>query len=83
MAKFMGRIMTVLAVVVIAFAFSGCKTTKKTEVKGRLLGGTEVKETTVTELGDKATVTEKKTEYNAQGEKEKTETKTTGDIGSP
>ena len=83
MAKFLGRIMTVLAAVVIAFASSGCKTTKKTEVKEKLLGGTEVKETTVTELGDKAKVTEKKTEYNAKGEKVKTETKTTGDIGSP
>lgn len=83
MAKFMGRIMTVLAVVIIAFASGGCKSTKTTEVKGRVFGGTEVKEKTVTEHGDKATVTEKKTDYNANGEKEKTETKTTGDTGSP
>ena len=79
MAKFLNKIMTVLAVAVIAVAFSGCKdTTKSTEVKGKFFGGTEVKETTVTEHGDKATVTEKKTDYNAKGEKEKTETKTTG-----
>ena len=83
MAKFLSKIMTVLAVVVIAFASSGCKTTKTTEVKDKFLGGTEVKEKTVTEHGDKATVTEKKTEYDAKGEKEKTETKTTGDTGSP
>lgn len=83
MTQLLNRIMVVLAVVVIAFAASGCKTTKSTEVKDKFLGGTEVKEKTVTEHGDKATVTEKKTEYNANGEKEKTETKTTGDTGSP
>ena len=83
MAKFIGRIMTVLAAVVIAVAASGCKTTKTTEVKDKLFGGTEVKEKTVTELGDKATVTEKKTEYDAKGEKVKVETKTTGDVGPP
>ena len=83
MAKFLSRIMTVLVVVMIAFASSGCKTSKQTEVKDKILGGTEVKEKTVTEFGDKATVTEKKTDYNAQGQKEKTETKTTGNTGSP
>jgi hypothetical protein len=56
---------------------------KTTEVKDKFLGGTEVKEKTVTEVGDKATVTEKKTECNAKGEKVKVETKTTGDVGSP
>ena len=80
MTKLLGRITTVLVVLMIAFASSGCKTTKTTEVNKKVLGGTEVKETTVTEFGDKATVTEKKTEYNDKGDKEKTETKTTGDI---
>ena len=78
MAKVLSRIMTVLAVVVIAFAFGGCKKTKTTEVNDKFFGGTEVKETTVTEVGDKATVTEKETEYDAKGEKVKVETKTTG-----
>ena len=78
MAKFLSRIMTVLAVVVIAVGACSCKSTKTTEVNGRLLGGTEVKEKTVTETGNKATVTEKKTEYDANGNKEKTEEKTTG-----
>jgi hypothetical protein len=77
MAKSLGRILAVLAGAVIALASTGCKTTKTTEVKDKLLGGTQVKEKTVTEVGDKATVTEKKTDYNAKGEKEKTETKTT------
>ena len=71
MAQFVRAFMTVLAAGAIAFGSSGCKTTKTTEVKDKLFGGTEVKETTVTELGGKATVTEKKTEYNANGEKVK------------
>ena len=84
MAKFIGGIMTVMAVLTITFASTGCsKTTKKTEVKDKLFGGTEVKETTVTEHGDRATVTETKTEYDASGQKVKTETKTTGEAGSP
>ena len=83
MAKFIRKILTVLAVLVIAFVSSGCKTTKTTEVHDKFLGGTEVKEKTVTELGDKATVTEKKTDYNAKGEKEKTEIKTTGTLNNP
>ena len=78
MTKYMGKIVTVLAIAVIAIASVGCKSTKTTEVNDRLLGGTEVKEKTVTEHGDKATVTEKKTDYNTNGDKEKTETKTTG-----
>ena len=83
MAKLLSRIMTFLAVVVFALASSGCKTTKTTEVNKKFLGGTEVKEKTATEHGDKVTVTEKNTEYDAQGNKVKTETKTTGDTGSP
>ena len=83
MAKLLMTVMTVLAVVVIALGSSGCKSTKTTEVNKKILGGTEVKEKTVTEVGDKATVTEKKSEYNTNGDKVKTETKTTGDTGSP
>jgi uncharacterized lipoprotein NlpE involved in copper resistance len=79
MTKLLRTMMAVLAVVVIAFASSGCKTTKTTEVNKKILGGTEVKEKTVTEVGGRATVTEKKTEYDAKGEKVKVETKTTGD----
>jgi len=75
--------MTVLAVVVIALASSGCKSTKTTEVNKKILGGTEVKEKTVTEVGNKATVTEKKTEYDAQGNKIKTKTEMTGNTGAP
>lgn len=83
MAKFLNKMMTFLAVVVIAFASCGCRTTKTTEVKDKPFGGTQVKEKTVTEVGDKATVTEKKTDYNTGGDKVKTETKTTGNTGSP
>ncbi|MFA6133035.1 MAG: hypothetical protein WC869_03340 [Phycisphaerae bacterium] len=83
MAKFLNRIMMVLVVVMIACASSGCKTTKKTEVKDKFFGGTQIKETTATEHGDKVTVTEKKTDYDTKGDKVKTETKTTGDTGSP
>jgi uncharacterized lipoprotein YehR (DUF1307 family) len=78
MAKLLNKIVAILAVVMIAFAFGGCKTTKTTEVHDKFLGGTEVKEKTVTETGDKATVTEKKTEYDAKGNKTETKTKTTG-----
>ena len=63
MAKFIGSIMTVLVVMVIAFTSSSCTTNN------------------VTERRDKPTVTEKTTEkttgYNADGDKVKTETKTT------
>jgi len=79
MAKFLNKILTVLAVVVIAVAYSGCKdTTKSTEVKSKFFGGTEVKETTVTDHGNNATVSEKKVEYDANGNKIETNTKTTG-----
>jgi hypothetical protein len=59
MAKLMGRIMTALAVVAIAFASGGCKTTN------------------VTERSDRPTVTERTTVDNANGERVRTETKTT------
>ena len=55
------------------------KTTTKTEVKGRLLGGSEVKETQVTEQGDKTQVTETKTKLNADGTLEERETTVKGD----
>jgi hypothetical protein len=63
MAKFAGRIMTVLVVMVIAFASSGCTTNNTTERSDK---------GTVTEKK-----TEKTTEGNDHGEKVKTETKTT------
>ena len=83
MTTLLKKIVTVLAVVVLACATWGCKSTKTTEVNDKLFGGTQVKEKTVTEVGDKATVTEKKTEYDAQGNKVKTKTETTGNTGSP
>ena len=55
------------------------KTTTKTEVKDRLLGGTEVKETQVTEQGDKTQVKETKTKLKADGTLEKRETTVKGD----
>ena len=78
MAKLLSKIMTALAVVMIAIASSGCKTTKTTVVKPKFFGGTEVKETTVTDHGNNATVIEKKTEYDANGNKIETNTKATG-----
>jgi hypothetical protein len=62
MAKFMGRMMTVLAGMVIAFASSGCTTTNVTERGDKA---------TVTER-----TTEKTTGHHG-GEKVTTETKTT------
>ena len=47
------------------------------------LGFTRVLDYQLVKNGDKATVTEKKTDYSANGDKEKTETKTTGNTGSP
>jgi hypothetical protein len=55
------------------------KTTTQTEVKDRLLGGKEVKETQVTEQGDKTQVKETKTKLNADGTLEKKETTVKGD----
>ncbi len=79
MTKFLSKILVVLAVAVVAVGSCGCKkTTKTTEVHDKLFGGTEVKEKTVEESDNKATVTEKKTEYDANGNKIETKTKTTG-----
>jgi hypothetical protein len=79
MLKFLSTILMALAVAVVAVGSCGCKsTTKTTEVNGKLLGGTEVKEKTVTESDNKAAVTEKKTEYDANGNKVETKVKTTG-----
>ena len=83
MAKYLRKFVAFLAVVAIACASCGCKSTRTTEVKDKPFGGTQVKEKTVTETGDKAVVTEKKTDYNTQGDKTKTETKTTGNTGTP
>ena len=55
------------------------KTTTQTEVKDRLLGGKEVKQTEVTEQGDKTQVKETKTKLNADGTLEKRETTVKGD----
>jgi len=57
----------------------GQKTTTKTEVKDRLFGGKEVKQTEVTEQGDKTQVKETKTKLNADGTLEKRETTVKGD----
>ncbi len=59
----------------------GCesKTTTQTEVKDKFLGGTEVKETTVIEQGDKTQVKETKTTINPDGTLEKKETTVKGD----
>ena len=55
------------------------KTTTKTEVNDRLLGGKEVKQTEVTEQGDKTQVKETKTKLNSDGTLEKRETTVKGD----
>ena len=83
MARLLSKVVAVLVIAVIAFTSVDCKSTKTTEVNKKVLGGTEVKEKTVTEVGDKATVTEKKTDYDAQGNKVKTNTETTGNTGTP
>jgi hypothetical protein len=60
----------------------GCeerKTTTQTEVRDKLLGGTEVKETTVIEQGDKTQVTETRTELESDGTLKKRETTVKGD----
>ena len=60
---------------------AGCdtKTTTQTEVKGKLLGGKEVKTTVVTEQGDKTQVNETKTTLKPDGTLEKRETTVKGD----
>ena len=60
---------------------AGCdrKTTTQTEVKDRLLGGKEVKQTEVTEQGDKTQVKETKTKLNTDGTLEGKETTVKGD----
>ena len=60
---------------------AGCdtKTTTQTEVKDRLLGGKEVKQTEVTEQGDKTQVKETKTKVRSDGTLEKRETTVKGD----
>ena len=55
------------------------KTTTQTEVKNRLLGGTEVKQTEVIEQGDKTQVKQTKTELKPDGTLKKRETVVQGD----
>jgi len=55
------------------------KTTTQTEVKDKLLGGKEVKETEVTEQGDKTQVRKTKTQLKPDGTLEKKETTVKGD----
>lgn len=55
------------------------KTTTKTEVKDRLLGGKEVKQTEVTDQGDKTQVKDTKTTLNPDGTLQKRETTVKGD----
>lgn len=55
------------------------KITTKTEVKDRLLGGKEVKQTEVTEQGDNTQVKETKTKLNPDGTLQKRETTVKGD----
>ena len=55
------------------------KTTTQTEVKDTLLGGKKVKETEVTEQGDKTQVKETKTKVKADGTLEKRTTTVEGD----
>ena len=55
------------------------KTTTQTEVKDTLLGGKKVKETEVTEQGDKTQVKETKTKVKADGTLEKRTTTVKGD----
>ena len=55
------------------------KTTTQTEVKDTLLGGKKVKETEVTEQGDKTQVKETKTKVKADGTLERRTTTVKGD----
>ncbi len=50
------------------------KQVKKTEVKDKFFGGTEVKETTVTQKGNKAQVREDVTEITPTGRKRRSTT---------
>jgi hypothetical protein len=68
-----------MAVCFLGGALCDKKTTTQTEVKDRLLGGTEVKQTQVTEQGDKTQVKETKTKVKADGTLEKRETTVKGD----
>lgn len=47
------------------------KVTTQTEVKDKLLGGKEIKKTTIVENGDRTSIKEEKTELNADGSKRK------------
>lgn len=80
MAKwFLKDVLLALAAVVFLGGGLCDKTTTKTEVKDKLFGGTEVKETQVTEQGDKTQVKETKTELKTDGTLEKRQTTVKGD----
>jgi len=55
------------------------KVTTKTEVKDRLFGGKEVKQTEVTEQGDKTQLKETETKLNPDGTLQKRKTTVKGD----
>ena len=82
MAKWLGtKVMLTLMVLGCVGALVGCdrKTTTETEVKDRVLGGTEVKQTEVTEQGDKTQVKETNTKVKADGTLKKRTTTVKGD----
>jgi len=74
-------IMAVLGAGLMA-ATAGCeerRTTTQTEVKDKLFGGQEVKQTEVIEQGDKVQVRETETDINDDGEVTKKEIEIKGD----
>ena len=82
MAKWLckGVILALMAVCFLGGALCDeQKTTTKTEVNDRLLGGKEVKQTEVTEQGDKTQVKETKTGLKPDGTLEKRATTVKGD----
>jgi hypothetical protein len=81
MAKWCCKGVILALMVVCVGGLAGCdkKTTTQTEVKDRLLGGKEVKQTEVTEQGAKTQVKETKTKLNTDGTLEKKETTVNGD----
>ena len=82
MAKWLCKGMIVALMAVGCLGGALCekqKTTSKTEVKDRLFGGTEVKQTEVTEQGDKTQVTETTTKLKSDGTLEERETSVKGD----
>jgi hypothetical protein len=81
MTKWLRTVIVALMVLGCVGGVWGCKTktTTQTEVKDRLLGGKEVKQTEVTEQGGKTQVKETKTELKPDGTLEKKETTVKGE----